>query len=93
MKNEKEKSNIIQFPVQKGMAERAPTSTEKEVQSWIRHHLHVVLAPHTTHIIVVGCIIVLTSAGLFGIHEGVIHHVAIAILAERISIIGLANKT
>lgn len=81
-----EKSNVIEFPRSVQVAAKA-----KAEKHW--NHFHVHIGPHATHIIVGSCIVVLIGAGLVGLHEGLIHHIAIAILAERIASIGVASRS
>lgn len=90
MRNEEEKDNVIVFPgcekseVRKDIHDLLPRGY---------HRVHYKLAPHITHFIIIGaCATVLGVAALYGIHEGIVHHIAVAIIAERVATMGIARE-
>lgn len=96
MRNEEkeELDNVIMFPVRE--AREAEAVVRKDLHDMLPrgwHRIHFVLAPHITHIIIIGaCALVLVGATAVGVHEGIVHHVAIAVIAERIATMGVTRK-
>lgn len=86
---EEEIDNIIVFPGSEEQQRR--DINDLLPKGW--HLVHVKLAPHISHIIIFGAAtIILVGASIYGIHEGLVHHLAVAIIAERMATLGLSSK-